>query len=102
MSRAGGFEVQDLGTDSPPSKFAEEAERLRPNIVAASALMTTSRPVLIELVEYFRAVRIREKYRIMIGGAPITQEYADEIGADGYAPDAIQAARLAEKLVHRR
>lgn len=99
MLTASGFEVHDLGKDVPTSRFAEEAEKLGPDIVAASALMTTTKPALKDLIEYFEAIRIRQKYKIMVGGAPITAAYAEEIGADSYAPDAVEAAKAAKKLV---
>jgi corrinoid protein of di/trimethylamine methyltransferase len=101
MLTASGFEVRDLGTDLAVSKFAEEAMKTNPDIVAASAIMTTTMPVMKDLVEYFQAIGIRTKYKILIGGGPVTQEYADLIGADGYAPDAVQGADVARKLVSK-
>lgn len=99
MLTASGFEVHDIGKDVSSSRFAEEAEKLGPDIVAASALMTTTKPGLKDLVEYFKAIGIREKYKIMVGGAPVTVAYAEDIGADSYAPDAVEAAKVAKKLV---
>lgn len=99
MLTASGFEVHDLGKDVSSTRFAEEAEKLDPDIVAASALMTTTKPALKDLVDYFKAVGIREKYKIMVGGAPVNASYAEEIGADSYAPDAVEAAKVAKKLI---
>lgn len=99
MLTVAGFKVHDLGKDVPISVFAENAEKLHPDIIGASCLMTTTMPMLRELVEYFKAMGIREKYKIMVGGAPVTQEYAEVIGADGYAVDAEEAVAIAKKLV---
>ena len=99
MLRAEGFEIHDLGKDVPSSRFAEEAEKLHPNIVALSALMASSTPVMGDVIEYFKAAGIRDKYNLIVGGAPVTREYAIEINADGYAPDAVGAAELATRIV---
>lgn len=101
MLTAAGFQVHDIGKDVPVSKFAEEAMKVNPDIVAASALMTTTIPMLKDLIEYFKAIGIREKYKIMVGGGAVTQKYAEEIGADGYGADAIEAVAVAEKLISK-
>lgn len=99
MLTAAGFEVYDLGTDVQASKFAEEAMRISPDIVAASALMTTTMPMLKELIQYFRELGIRDKFRIMVGGGAVIKEYAEEIGADGYGADAVEGTKVAKKLL---
>lgn len=99
MLSASGFEVMDLGKDVAVSTFAEMAEKQNADIVAISALMSTSIPLQKEIIDYFKALGIRDKYKIMIGGGPTSQEFADEIGADGYASDAASAAKKALELV---
>ena len=99
MLSASGFEVMDLGKDVAISTFAEMAEKQNADIVAISALMSTSIPLQKEIIDYFKALGIRDKYKIMIGGGPTSQEFADEIGADGYASDAASAAKKALELV---
>ena len=94
-----GFEVDDLGVDVPPEKFLEAIEAKRPGIVAMSALLSTTMINLPEVIKGIAEAGLRGKVRIMVGGAPLTQEYANEIGADGYAPDASRAARLALDLL---
>lgn len=99
MLSAVGFNVVDIGKDVPPSAFAEAAERNKANIVGASAIMSTTLPLQRDLIEYFEALGIRDKYKIMVGGGPCTEEYAREIGADGYGKDAMEAVKVATKLV---
>lgn len=99
MLTAAGFDVIDIGKDVAISVFAETAEKNKPDIVAASALLTTTIPALRELVEYFKEIEIRDKYRIMVGGGAVTREYAEEIGADGYGQDAIESVEVAVKLM---
>ena len=101
MLRASGFDVRDLGGDVPIPNFAENAKKANADIVALSALMTTTMPVQKDVVDYFTALGIREKYKILVGGGPVTQEYAEEIGADGYAADAIAAVQVAKKLLSK-
>jgi len=96
MLRGAGFEVIDVGIDVPPEKFVEAARENNAGIVACSALLTTTMPQMKSVVEAVKAAGIDSK--VMIGGAPVTQEYADEISADGYAPDAASAADLAKEL----
>lgn len=102
MLTASGFQVYDIGYDVAHTAFAEAAERNDAQIVAASALMSTTMPMLREIVDYLKATGVRESYKVMVGGGPVTNEYAREIGADGYAPDASGAAKLAQELVTRR
>ncbi len=101
MLTASGFEVYDIGKDVPPSKFLEEAEKVKADIIGASALMTTTMPALKDLIDYIEAKGLRNKYKIVIGGGPVTKEYAEEIGADGYAENAVEAIKVVENLVKK-
>ena len=99
MMESAGFEVIDLGVDVPKEKFIEAVEA-NPDvkIVGCSALLTTTMPSLKETVAALNAAPFRSKIKVMVGGAPITQEFADEIGADAYTPDAASAAQKAKEL----
>jgi 5-methyltetrahydrofolate--homocysteine methyltransferase len=98
MLEGAGFEVVDLGTDVTPEKFIEVLQQ-GATVLAMSALLTTTMPQMKTTIEAVKAAGLREKTHIMIGGAPVTQAYADEIGADGYAPDASAAVRKAQELL---
>ena len=99
MIESAGFEVIDLGVDVPTSKIVEcYKENPDTKIIALSALLTTTMPALKETVEALNAEDFRGNIKIMVGGAPITQAFADEIGADGYSEDAASAATLAKSL----
>jgi methanogenic corrinoid protein MtbC1 len=92
--------VVDIGIDKPPSAFAEAAEKNKASIVGASALMSTTRPGWRDIIEYFEALGIREKYKIMVGGGgEYTRGYAEEVGADGFGKDVAEAVKVATKLV---
>jgi 5-methyltetrahydrofolate--homocysteine methyltransferase len=97
MLTGGGFMVIDIGIDVPAEKFVEMAKSEGAQLLALSALLTTTMPQMAEVVKAAKAAGIQVK--TMIGGAPVTQSYADEIGADGYAPDAASAVDIARKLV---
>jgi 5-methyltetrahydrofolate--homocysteine methyltransferase len=99
MLEGAGFEVVDLGVDVSPEKFIEAAQEKEGSLVALSALLTTTMTQMKAVVEKLEAAGVRGNYKIMIGGAPITQQYADEIGADGYSDNASAAVALARKLV---
>jgi len=99
MIESAGFEVVDLGVDVPVAKFVEMAADPDVNIVGVSALLTTTMPAMKETVEALNALPNRAQFKIMVGGAPITQEFADEIGADVYTTDAASAAQAAKTLV---
>jgi len=100
MIESAGFEVIDLGVDVPPEKFVEAlAENPDCRVVGASALLTTTMEALRSTVEAIHAGGYKDKVKIMIGGAPVTQEFSDQIGADAYAPDAGSAASKAVELV---
>jgi len=99
MLEGAGFEIKDLGTDVAPEKFVEAVKSEGVNIVALSALLTTTMPNMKTTIEALKAAGVREKVKVMIGGAPVTDSYAQQIGADGYAPDASRAVSLAKSLV---
>lgn len=99
MLKAAGFEVFDMGVDVPPGKFAEEIKRLKPNIIGISALLTSTVGQQEEIIEYLKEEGMRDQVKVMIGGAPISQSWADKIGADGYAEDAINAVKVAKNLL---
>jgi methylmalonyl-CoA mutase cobalamin-binding domain/chain len=98
MLEGGGFEVIDLGVDVSPEKFVEVAKEQEGTIVALSALLTTTMTTMKAVVEALQQAEIRGTTKVIIGGAPITQAYADEIGADGYSDNASSAVALARKL----
>ncbi len=98
MWRGANFKVIDLGTNVPPEKFAEAVVTHKPDIVGLSALLTTTMPNMKITVEAIRKTS-DSRVKIVLGGAPVTQDYADEIGADGYASDAASAVDLVRKLI---
>jgi corrinoid protein of di/trimethylamine methyltransferase len=99
MFEGGGFEVIDLGVNVTPEKFIETVKANSAHIVAMSALLTTTMPSMKTTIDAFKQAGLREKVKILIGGAPITQKYADEIGADGYSDNAPAAVTLARKAL---
>ena len=94
-----GFEVVDLGTDVSPEKFVEAVKEHEAGFVGMSALLTTTMPSMKSCVEALKEAGVRDHVSVMIGGAPVTQNYADEIGADIYAPDGPSAARKVKEAV---
>jgi len=98
MLEGGGFEVVDLGVDVSPEKFVEATKEKEAEVIALSALLTTTMVAMKEVIEAVRKSEVNDA-KIMIGGAPVTQSYADEIGADGYAPDAASAVDKAKELM---
>ncbi len=98
MLEGGGFEVVDLGVDVPPHRFVEAAQEKAGSIVALSALLTTTMTQMKLVIQALETAGLRDQTRVMIGGAPITQQYADEIGADGYSDNASGAVGTARKL----
>jgi 5-methyltetrahydrofolate--homocysteine methyltransferase len=98
MLEGAGFEVVDLGVDVPPEKFIEAARDNNADIIGLSALITTTMARMKDVVSNVAASGLNGKTKVLIGGAPVTQEYADEIGADGYAPDAAHAMDKAREL----
>ena len=99
MLEGGGFEVFDLGVDVGAEKIIQTVMEKKANFVCLSALLTTTMPSMRTTIEAIRQAGIREKVKILIGGAPVTQQYADEIGADGYSDNANGSVTLAKKLV---
>ena len=99
MLEGSGFEVTDLGTDVAPAKFVAEAKARRADVVALSALLTTTMPAMRVTVEEFQKAGIRDRIKIIIGGAPVTQQYAEQIGADGYSDNANGAVALTRKMM---
>ena len=99
MVEGKGLEVIDLGVDVSPEQFVQAAIENDANIIGCSALLTTTMPVMAEVVKACDAAGIRDKVKIMIGGAPVTQEYCDSIGADYYTDDAASAAVCAAEIV---
>ncbi len=99
MLEGGGFEVIDLGVDVPPDKFVAAVTNQGANIIALSALLTTTMPSMKTTIDELQKAGHRSKIKVMIGGAPVTQKYADEIGADGYSDNAGGAVALARRLL---
>jgi len=99
MLEGAGFEIVDLGSDVPPEKFVQALQEKPADIVALSALLTTTMPNMKTTIEALEAAGVRERVKVIIGGAPVTEAYAKNIGADGYSPDASRAASLAKSLV---
>ena len=102
MLEGAGFTVIDLGVNVPPEKFIEQIEEHKPEIVGFSAFLTTTMPMFKANINAIEKAGLRDKVIIMVGGAPVTQEYADAVGADGYAADASTAVRLAKDLIEKR
>ncbi len=98
MLESSGMQVHDLGIDVPPEKFVEKIKETEAKIVCISALLTTTMPMMQQTVAAIVESDIRDQVKIMVGGAPVNQGFAEEIGADGYAPDAGSAAKLAKAL----
>jgi len=99
MLRGGGFEVIDLGIDVPPEKFLKASQEHQPDIVGISALLTTTMIGMRDVITILKKASLRSKIKVMVGGAPVTQEFADEIGADVYAPNAASAVDKARELL---
>jgi len=99
MMEGAGFTITDLGVDVPPEKFVQKAQEVEPDIVAMSALLSTTMPAMPQTIEALQKAGIRDKVKVMIGGAPVTEKYAQEIEADSYASDAGSAVSKAKKLL---
>ena len=98
MLEGAGFEVTDLGTDVQPQKFVE-AVRSGAQLIGISALLTTTMTKMPAVLEALKSAGLRDQARVIVGGAPLTQEFAEKIGADGYAPDASQAVTVSRSLL---
>lgn len=99
MLEGAGFVVIDLGVNVPPEKFIEAILEHKPQAVGMSAFLTTTMPMFKKNIEAIKEAGLRDQIKILVGGAPVTQEYADIVGADGYAPDASSAVRLTKALL---
>ncbi len=99
MLEGGGFEVIDLGTDVAPEKFVQAVQEKNVNLVCLSALLTVTMPSMKTTIEALKTAGVRERVRVVVGGAPVTEQWAKEIGADGYGPNAASAVPLARRLV---
>jgi len=99
MLEGSGFEVKDLGIDVSPEKFVNAVKEGGYDVLAMSALLTTTMPSMKATIDALKEAGLRDKVKVIIGGAPITQEYANQIGADGYGEDANQAVRVARQLL---
>ena len=98
MLRGAGFSVIDLGVDTAPEEFIEAIEDNEANVVGMSALLTTTMPNMGKTIQAFEEVEMRDMVKVMVGGAPLTQEFADDMGADGYGKDAISCVDLAKSF----
>jgi 5-methyltetrahydrofolate--homocysteine methyltransferase len=99
MLEGAAFEIIDLGSDVTPEKFIEAVKANNAQIIAMSALLTTTMPGMKTTIEALKVAGLRDKVKVMVGGAPLTTQYANDIGADGYAPDASRAVALARSLL---
>ncbi len=99
MLEGGGFQVVDLGVDVTPEKFITAAREASADIIAMSALLTTTMPGMRTTLEAIKAAGLRDQVKVMVGGAPVTQRFADEIGADGFSDNASGAVRLVRQLL---
>ena len=102
MLEGAGFTVYDLGVNVAPETFVEQIQEHQPDIVGFSAFLTTTMPMFKANINALEKAGIRDDVIVMVGGAPVTQEYADKVGADGYAADASAAVRLAKDLIQRK
>jgi len=98
MMESAGFNVIDLGVDVEPEKFVEAIKQNKPKIVGLSALLTTTMPMMKKSIDAIKESGLRESVKILVGGAPVNKAFADEIGADGYAPDAGSASKMAKAM----
>ncbi len=98
MLEGAAFEIYDLGSDVSPQAFVEKVKEVNADLVAMSALLTTTMPNMKATIDALKEAGLRDKVKVMVGGAPLTNKYAEDIGADGYAPDASRAVALAKAL----
>ena len=102
MLKGAGLEIHDLGVDVEPSVFLEKAEEIGADVIGMSALLTTTMPNMKDVVDLLNEKGVRDKYIVMVGGAPVNESFAEEIGADYYTPDAATAAEVAKKQFLRK
>ncbi len=98
MLEVSGFEVHDLGRDVPARRFVDRAVEVKADIIALSTLMTTTMDQMTKVVRLLEAENLRKDFKVIVGGSPLSQQFADRIGADGYAPKAAQAVQLAKRV----
>lgn len=101
MLTANGFKVHDLGVDVPTETFVAKVQEMKPDILGLSALLTTTMVMQREVIKALSEAGIRDQVKVMVGGAPVTRSWAEEIGADGYAEDAMGAVQIARQLVSK-
>ena len=99
MLEGAGFEIKDLGVDVPIEEFIRVVREEKPDIVAMSALLTTTMQMMKQTIDAFEAAGLRDQVKFIIGGAPVTETYANQIGADGFSPDASRAVNVAKSLI---
>jgi len=99
MLEGGGYEIVDLGVNVPPEKFISAVRDNKANLVAMSALLTTTMPSMKKTIDAIKEAGVRDRVKILIGGAPISQRYADEIGADGYCDSAAKVCKMAAQVL---
>jgi len=99
MLEGAGYQIIDLGIDVPPERFVQAIKENRPDVVGMSALLTTTMPQMKVTIDVIKKEGLRDKVKIIVGGAPVTEEFAKEIGADGYAEDAYSAVELVNRLL---
>jgi 5-methyltetrahydrofolate--homocysteine methyltransferase len=102
LLKSAGFDVVDMGVDREGGTILKRAEEVNADIIGLSALLTTTMPRMKEVVDMLIESGNRQRYRVIIGGAPVTQSFADQIGADGYGPDAARAVELVRNLMGRK
>lgn len=99
MLKSGGFQVYDMGVDVPSISFIEKAKEIKADMIALSSLLTTTMPYQKEVIEDLLSMGLRDQFKVIVGGGPVTKQYAEDIGADGYAKDAIEALREVKRLL---
>ena len=97
LLQGNGYEVMDAGADVPVAKFVQGAREFKPDVIGLSALLTTTMPVMKQVIEELKKAGLRDRVKVMIGGAPVTQDYARQIGADGYGEDAQAGVMLVKE-----
>jgi len=102
MLRGVGFEIQDMGVNVPTQRIVEQVSEWHPDILGLSALLTTTMPEMKKVIDLLKARGLRRSVKVMVGGAPVNEKFAKDIGADGYAADAGEAVSLARQLMERR
>ena len=100
MIQSAGFDLEDMGVDVATEKIVEAVKTSSPDVLALSALLTTTRLEIPVIIEALKSAGLREQVKVLVGGAPITNDFAQESGADGYAPDALQAAKAVQNLIN--